>query len=133
MEIEKQDIDMLSQRQEQMKNHQNIFFNPQGLYHCNNWLTNYYINPRGLLQFCHLTREYSTDLKKEPFKKGFDRFLGVLNEKYSTDSRCISCESKEYCYHCPARAYLETGDQEAPVEYYCQLAKSTKNKNIKIL
>lgn len=125
IEIEKQDKDMLEQRKEQLK-HQRGFFNPDGPYHCNAWFTKYSINPQGILQFCHLTEKYSTDLKKESFKKGFDKFPDMLKERYKSNSKCISCEYKECCYHCPARAYLECGDEEAPVEYYCQLAKATR-------
>jgi len=114
--IEKSDSDILEQLKKGGSCRQSLF-NPSGLYHCNSWFTQYFINPQGSLQFCHLTGKYSTDLKKETFKNGFDGFLRVLGEKNKTDSRCIECEYKEYCYHCPARACLETGDEEAPVEY----------------
>lgn len=126
IEIEKQDKDMLEQRQEQLKR-QTPFFNPDGLYHCNSWYGQYYINPVGILQFCHLTQKYSTDLKQEPFKQGFDKFRNTLKEKYKTNSKCVNCELKERCYHCPSRAFLEAGNEEAPVPYYCQLAKARKN------
>ncbi len=125
IDIEKKDPDMLAQRKKQLKIGK-TWFNPDGLYHCNSWFKHYFISPEGLLQFCHLTKKHSTDLKKESFKKGFDKFLDVLKEKYKTDSKCVNCEYKEYCYKCPARAYLETGNEESPVEYYCELAKVTK-------
>ncbi|MFH1593382.1 MAG: radical SAM protein [Candidatus Omnitrophota bacterium] len=121
-DIEKEDKDMLEQRMKEA-GHQSRWFNPDGLYHCNSWWTHFYINPEGLLQFCHLSKQFSTDLTKESFRKGFDRFPRLLEEKPKTSSRCHSCELKEHCFHCPARAYLETGDMEAPVSYYCRLAK----------
>lgn len=130
-EIERKDKQMFAQRQEQAK-HQSQWFNPEGLYHCNSWWTRFYINPQGFLQFCHLTKDFSTDLKKEPFKKGFDKFLQILKEKPKTESKCHSCRLKEYCYHCPARAFLETGSREAPVDYYCRLAKISKDFKDKI-
>ncbi|MFH1380823.1 MAG: radical SAM protein, partial [Candidatus Omnitrophota bacterium] len=123
--IEKKDPDMLAQRKKQLKIGKN-WFNPDGLYHCNSWLRHYFITPVGILQFCHLSNKHSTNLKNESFKNGFDKFLDVLKEKYKADSKCINCEYKEYCYKCPARAYLETGNEESPVEYYCELAKATK-------
>ena len=123
--IVSRDKDMLEEKRKQLE-HQEHLFNPAGLYHCSSWLTSYFINPQGILQFCHLSKKYSTDLKKELFKTGFDKFLNILKEKHKTESRCISCKYKEYCYHCPARAYLETGSEEAPVEYYCELATETK-------
>ena len=124
--IESGDADMAAQREEQLA-HQPGWFNPEGLYHCNTWMSHYYINPKGLLQFCHLTQDCSTDLTKEPFKKGFDRFLDVLKFKYKTKSQCKDCELRAVCYKCPARSFLETGDPELPVAYYCELAKAWKN------
>jgi len=124
-EIEGKDKDMFAQRIKQAKE-QSKWFNPAGLYHCNSWQRQFYINPQGVSQFCHLSKDFSTDLKREPFKKGFDKFLQILEEKPATNSKCHSCQIKEYCYHCPARAYLETGDKEAPVSYYCRLAEATK-------
>ena len=125
IEIEEKDKDMRKQRLKQIK-HQNQCFNPGGLYHCNSWFSQYFINPEGLLQFCHLTKKFSTDLKKKPFAEGFNRFLEVLGEKYKNKSKCVDCQLKEYCYKCPVRGYLENGDEEQPAEYYCQVAKAYK-------
>lgn len=124
--IESGDEDMMAQRKKEL-DHQSHWFNPDGLYHCNSWFSRYFISPQGILQPCHLTKDCSTDLKKEPFKDGFDRFLGLLKVRYKGDSECISCGLKEYCYKCPARAFLETGNAELPVEYYCRLAEARKN------
>jgi radical SAM protein with 4Fe4S-binding SPASM domain len=89
----------------------------------------YFINPYGLLQFCHLSTKYSTDLSKVPFKKGFyEEFPKLLGEKYQTNSKCVTCDNKDHCFHCPARAYLEVGDEEAPVEYFCRLAEKTRKQ-----
>jgi radical SAM protein with 4Fe4S-binding SPASM domain len=126
-EIEKiiaADPDMRKLCLEQLKKHRYNMRAPEYLYQCNSWMQGYYVNPYGLLQFCHLSTRFSTDLLKKPFKQGFyEEFPKLLLEKYKTRSRCINCKKKEYCYHCPARAYVETGDEEAPVAYFCDLAK----------
>lgn len=128
-EIESLDPDMLDQRSEQIKYSHELWRQREFLYHCNAWMRGYFINPYGLLQFCHLSKKYSTDLTKEFFKKGFfEEFPKVLAEKYKTNSKCITCEYADYCYHCPARAYLETGDEEAPVSYFCRLARLQKER-----
>ena len=127
MDIETSDSDMRSERKKEDSNHQSHWFNPDGLYHCNSWRNQYFINPQGILQACNLTRDCSTDLKKASFKEGFEKFLGLLDLKYKTDSECIACALKEFCYKCPARALLEIGNAESPVPYYCALAKARKN------
>lgn len=94
------------------------------LYHCNAWMTNFFINPHGRLKFCMFSDKFSIDLKTTPFREGFyNVFPQVLNERFKTKSKCRDCDLRAICYHCPARAFLETGNEEAPVEYYCQLAK----------
>jgi len=96
------------------------------LYHCNAWMQQFHINPYGRLKFCDLSDKFSVDLKTTSFREGFYQvFPQVLKEKFKTKSKCKDCPLRPICYYCPARAYLETGDEEAPVPYYCQLAKAT--------
>ena len=69
--------------------------------------------------------KFSIDLKTTPFREGFyNVFPRLLKERFKTDSKCKDCSLRPICYHCPARAFLETGDEESPVEYFCQLAKA---------
>ncbi len=96
------------------------------VYRCTAWLNQFFINPYGRLKFCQFSDKFSVDLRKQIFKEGFyNVFPQLLNEKFKTDSKCKDCSLRPICYHCPARAYLETGDEEAPVPYYCELAKAT--------
>ncbi len=94
------------------------------LYRCNSWMQQFFINPYGRLKFCIFSDKFSVDLKTTPFKEGFYRWPSqILNERFNTNSKCKDCSLRPVCYHCPARAYLETGDEESPVAYYCELAK----------
>jgi len=96
------------------------------LYRCSAWMNNFFINPYGRLKFCMLSDKFSVDLKTISFKEGFyNVFPLLLKEKFKTGSKCKDCPLRPICYHCPARAYIETGDEEAPVPYYCELAKAT--------
>ncbi len=96
------------------------------LYHCNSWMEQFFVDPYGMLKFCVFSDKYSTDLKTTPFQEGFyGVFPRILEEKFKSNSKCISCDLRPVCYYCPARALLETGDEEAPVPYYCELAKAT--------
>ena len=99
------------------------------LYRCTAWRGQFFINPYGRLKFCNFSDKFSVDLKTTAFSEGFYRvFPKLLNEKFKTHSKCIDCQLRPVCYHCPARAYLETGNEEAAVEYYCQLAQETKKQ-----
>lgn len=96
------------------------------LYHCNTWMNQFYINPFGRLKFCVFSDKFSVDLKKASFRYGFyEVFPRLLKEKFQTDSECRDCTMRPICHYCPARAYLETGNEESPVAYYCELAKNT--------
>ncbi len=95
------------------------------LYRCGAWLTHFFINPHGKLKFCQFSEKFSMDLRKKNFAEGFYRvFPQLLKERFKGDSKCRDCVLRPICYHCPARAYLETGDEEAPVPYFCELAKA---------
>lgn len=93
-------------------------------YHCNSWMTQFFINPYGRLKFCQFTDDFSVDLKDTAFADGFyNIFPKLLDEKFKTNSKCRDCSKRAICYYCPPRAYLETGNREGPVPYFCELAK----------
>jgi radical SAM protein with 4Fe4S-binding SPASM domain len=93
------------------------------LYQCDTWMTQFCINPYGRLKFCQLTEDFSSDLRKVTFADGFyNTFPKLLLERFRTDSKCRSCSLRPICYSCPAKAYLETGNRENPVFYYCESA-----------
>ena len=99
------------------------------LYPCSAWLTQFFVNPYGKLKFCQFSEKFSVDLRITSFKEGFYRvFPQVLREQYRTNSKCKNCRLRPICYHCPARAFFETGDEEAPVKYYCELAKALEKE-----
>jgi len=127
LEIRKQDPDIWQEYQKGLHSdfpdleRDRIF-----LYRCNAWLNQFFIDPYGRLKFCGFSSKFCVDLKKSSFREGFYKvFPQILKERFKTDSKCQYCSLRSICYHCPARAYLETGDEEAPVEYYCQLAQET--------
>jgi len=94
------------------------------LYRCNVFRRQFFINPFGRLKFCQLSNKFSVDLRKTSFKEGFYKeFPKVAEEKFKTDSKCITCSLRQLCISCPAKAFLETGNEESPIAYYCQLSK----------
>jgi radical SAM protein with 4Fe4S-binding SPASM domain len=57
------------------------------------------------------------------FKEGFySLYPEIRSTKYQTDSKCRDCEIFYLCSQCPALAELENGNQEKPIDYFCNLA-----------
>ncbi len=99
------------------------------LYQCDSWLSQFIVSPYGRLKICTFLDKFSVDLKTISFREGFyNVFPQVLNERFKTKSKCRNCDLRNICHQCPARAFLETGDEEAPVEYYCHLAEGFKKQ-----
>ena len=40
--------------------------------------------------------------------------------------KCAACEDADFCSICMCRNFNETGDPFTPVEYFCQIAKMSK-------
>ena len=90
------------------------------LYHCSSWEQQFFISPDGRLKFCQYSNKFSVDLKRHSFEKGFYGFLPrLLKERFTSSSKCSTCARRAICSWCPAKAYLETGDEQASVPYYC--------------
>jgi len=127
LEVKKQDEDIWRQYQESLcLDSLDLGRDKKFLYRCTAWKNQFFINPYGRLKFCQFSEKFSVDLKTVSFKEGFyGMFPKLLKEEFKTNSKCKDCSLRPFCYHCPARAYLETGDQEAHVPYYCEMAKET--------
>jgi len=97
------------------------FQNQDDLFRCKSGQFN--IDPYGGLQLCFAFRKPSFDLRQGSFRDGFYNFLPKIRSvKYQTESKCKNCQIRHLCSQCPARAQLENGDLEEPVEYFCELA-----------
>jgi radical SAM protein with 4Fe4S-binding SPASM domain len=97
------------------------------LFQCAGGTWAFHVSPYGELFFCNSLREPSLDLREESFKEGFSGYFPMIrSQKFRTDSPCRNCSLRSICLWCPGRAYLETGDMEASVSYYCDLAKLSR-------
>lgn len=104
------------------------------LYQCNAWGKVFFISPYGRLKFCNFSQKFSVDLKRKSFRTVFSNaFPKLLKQRFKSRSKCRSCNLRPVCYYCPARAYLETGNEEGPVEYFCDFAKKTSQYPRRIL
>jgi radical SAM protein with 4Fe4S-binding SPASM domain len=92
------------------------------LYHCGGGVSSFAIDPYGKLSICVLSNG-SYDLRRGPFREGWEGYLLHLREKKITrHTKCLSCEIKAMCGMCPANGELENRDPEEPVDFLCQVA-----------
>ncbi|MCM8774310.1 MAG: radical SAM protein [Candidatus Omnitrophica bacterium] len=97
------------------------------LYQCNIWREYFFINPSGELRFCLLSNKFGGNLLNNSFRKCFYEWIpNLLYEEFRTNSKCKECQLRSVCYWCPSRAYLEVGNEEGHVKYYCNLAKKIR-------
>lgn len=101
------------------------------LFHCAAGIDTFHIDLYGNMFLCSTVREPSVNLLKSEIADGFKLFKKIIAQRFKTDSKCKTCSIWDLCYRCPGRAHLETGNPEAPVEYFCKLAHlvARKNKN----
>jgi len=93
------------------------------LYVCGAGNNSFAIDPYGRLRACVLSSANSFSLRKGSFKEGWDNFLAAQRQKKtSRQTKCTSCRLKSMCGMCPANSELECSDNEAPVDYLCQVA-----------
>jgi radical SAM protein with 4Fe4S-binding SPASM domain len=89
----------------------------------------FYIDPYGHLFFCNTIRKPSYDLLSLPLKESAAKlFSEIDNRRFTTDSKCRTCEHRHYCLNCPGKAQLEVKDPEAPVTFYCEHIKLKRAK-----
>lgn len=86
------------------------------------------IDPYGNMFPCSCIREPVTSFLNSDLQgirmALFETFLEFANLEFETDSKCRNCHLIDTCLRCPGKALLETGEMEAPIEYYCDLAKA---------
>lgn len=93
------------------------------LYDCGAGLRTFHIDAAGRLSPCIMARQPSYDLRQGSFTDGWRNWMPVVvSQKWSTESPCRRCNLRALCGQCPGTSQVETGDQEAPVDYLCEIA-----------
>lgn len=83
------------------------------------------IDPYGNFFLCNSIRKHSFNLLSVDIEKARAKLSALVrNKRFTTNSKCRDCHLRIACRWCPGKAYLETGNQEASIPYYCQLTKA---------
>lgn len=100
------------------------------LFKCNAGNKSFSVGYDGGLRICSsfhdATRMY--DLRKGNLTEAWNHFIPRLQnltaERNDYRNKCGNCALIDLCYWCPAHASLETGEPDAPVEHFCQVARA---------
>jgi radical SAM protein with 4Fe4S-binding SPASM domain len=98
------------------------------LFHCGAGNNSFALSHEGVLRLCsslwHPDCVY--DLKAGTLKDAWHRFVPQVRDLRSGRKEylatCRTCPLRNLCMWCPAHAHLETGELDAPVDYFCQVA-----------
>jgi radical SAM protein with 4Fe4S-binding SPASM domain len=98
------------------------------LFHCGAGFDSFHVSYDGIFRLCaslcHPDCGY--DLKRGNLKEVWHRFVplvrGVRSDRKEFLEKCRGCSIVNLCMWCPARAHLETGAMDTPVDYFCRVA-----------
>jgi radical SAM protein with 4Fe4S-binding SPASM domain len=88
------------------------------------------LDPYGKMFMCSCIRTPTIDFLKAELpeiEKISQTFKEVTASGFKTNSKCQRCDLIDRCRLCPGKALLETGNMEAPVEYFCEMTKEVCN------
>ncbi len=98
------------------------------LFRCGAGLKSFTVGWDGLYRICLplVHPDFVYDLRKGSLAEAWNTFtpraLSREARKASFLGKCAGCPIVNLCMWCPAQAWLETGDLEGEVEYFCRTA-----------
>jgi len=112
------------------------FSKPRGdrLFDCDPGLGNAALDSYGHLQACLLLRHPETTyaLRTGNLRDAMQNFFPELRGRRAKNpaflARCGRCFLSDLCDQCPAKSWMETGDLDTPIEYYCRVSHSIARK-----
>jgi radical SAM protein with 4Fe4S-binding SPASM domain len=93
------------------------------VYQCGAGASSFTVDPYGQLQMCQLSRRSCFDLREDRFERGWKELFPRLRAReWQSRSVCRTCNLISLCGSCPGAAEMETGDVEALVPQFCEIA-----------
>ncbi len=100
------------------------------LFRCGAGLRRFLVGWDGNYRICLplVQPEFLYDLRRGSLTEAWERFTPkVLSREAQAPEffeKCAACSIINLCMWCPGQAWLETGDMERPVEYFCRTAEA---------
>ena len=98
------------------------------LFHCGTGNGSFVVSYDGIFRLCADLWHPDTifDLRKGSLAEAWNKLVPRVRDMRSNNpeylERCRNCPIVNLCYWCPAHAYLECGQLDCWVDYYCQIA-----------
>ncbi|MBN1794903.1 MAG: radical SAM protein [Candidatus Omnitrophica bacterium] len=84
----------------------------------------FHVDPYGRMFLCSLIRDPSYDIVSGSVAPGLSELNRFFRDRAIGERhRCFDCSLRAACRHCPGIAYLENGDAESHVAYFCEVAR----------
>jgi len=109
------------------------------LFHCGTGAGSFVLGHDGRFRLCLSLHQPDCvyDLRRGSLADAWENFLPRVRDMRSDRKefmeRCRRCSIVNLCIWCPAHAYLETGEMDSHVDYFCQVAyaraRSIMNEN----
>lgn len=102
--------------------------NDDRIFLCGSGTNSFGVSYDGLFRLCPALccPSCTYDLKKgtlsDAWKNFTPRVRDMRSNKNGFSKKCLSCPIINLCMWCPATSYLETGELDRPVDYFCDLA-----------
>ena len=98
------------------------------LFHCGAGNGSFNVSYDGKFRLCSSlwAPETMYDLRKGTLREAWEQLVPKVRDMRSRRreflERCRRCPIVNLCLWCPAHSYLETGELDTPIDYFCQVA-----------
>jgi len=98
------------------------------LFHCGAGNGSFNVGYDGIFRLCSSLHhpDCTYDLRKGNLREAWEKLVPEVREMRSNRKEflemCRKCPLVNLCLWCPAHAYLETGEMDVPVDYFCEVA-----------
>lgn len=98
------------------------------VFQCSGGKDSIHIDAKGNIRMCLCVPNKELNINNNTITESLIYFENFKRMPFSKESKCKDCYKKGVCRYCPGRFYLETGDYNCNVEWYCDIANGIIRK-----
>jgi radical SAM protein with 4Fe4S-binding SPASM domain len=93
------------------------------VFNCGGGKQSFSVSPYGKMSICPFTQYSAYDVRNGSVAEGWFDFVPQFRAREAcTANPCPTCDQMWLCQRCPAKSYLEVGNEESPIPYWCSVA-----------